>query len=247
MRKNDGRLAGILGTVIIHLVAAIIFMSFQIRLVQKTDKDIFTVEFEPAEEVVAEEKKIELPTPLVEKILAGDNEMLNIARNLANKTDQKINAADYIDMVKDEMIKNGQLGKDNYIDEAKKQPENGDEKLAYNEKEKTTEKEKPKASQELASNFKGPTRIYYDLKNRTHTYLPLPIYMCEGSGKVALSIEVNQKGIVEDVKVITEQSTTSDDCLVETALTTARSSRFNADINSPEVQKGTITYQFVAQ
>ena len=31
--------------------------------------------------------------------------MLNIARNLANKPDEKINPADYIDNVKEELIK----------------------------------------------------------------------------------------------------------------------------------------------
>ena len=31
MKKYEGKLAGILGTVIIHLIAAIIFMSFQLR------------------------------------------------------------------------------------------------------------------------------------------------------------------------------------------------------------------------
>ncbi len=56
--------------------------------------------------------------------------MLNIARNLASRNDQTINPEDYIDMVKEELIKSGQLGKDNYIDEQKKLAEQGEEKLA---------------------------------------------------------------------------------------------------------------------
>ena len=66
------------------------------------------------------DKLIELPATTVEKILQGDEEMLNIARNLANKGDPKINQADYIDMVKEELIKSGKLGRDNYIDEQKR-------------------------------------------------------------------------------------------------------------------------------
>lgn len=248
MRKNNGRLVGILGTVILHLIAAIIFMFIQVRSLQKTNAKIFTVEFEPVEEVESDEKKIELPMTSVEKILQGDNEMLNIARNLANKSVQTINPADYIDMVKEEMIKNGQLGKDNYLDEQKKLPENGEEKLAFDDKkEKDPEQDKPKASQEMAANYKGPTRIYYDLAGRTHSYLPIPIYMCEGSGKVVLSIEVDLKGIVESAKVISGESTTADECLIETAVNTALISRFNPDVNSPKSQKGTLTYHFVAQ
>jgi len=50
---------------------------------------------------------------------------------------------------------------------------NGDENLALEDKSNENKEEKPKESQEMAANYKGPTRIYYDLKNRTHTYLPI--------------------------------------------------------------------------
>ena len=99
----------------------------------------------------------------------------------------------------------------------------------------------------MAANYKGPTRIYYDLMGRIHTSLPIPIYKCQGSGKVVLSIEVNQKGVVEKAVIIANESTTTDPCLAETAVTTALISRFNSDINSPLVQTGTLSYQFVAQ
>jgi len=64
---------------------------------------------------------------------------------------------------------------------------------------------------------------------------------------VVLKIEVNQKGIVEDAGIIEAQSTTNDPCLIETALSTAKISRFNPDVNSPKTQTGTLTYHFVAQ
>ncbi len=111
----------------------------------------------------------------------------------------------------------------------------------------TAEDTKPRESQEMAANYKGPTRIYYDLEGRNHTYLPIPIYMCEGSGKVALAIAVSFKGEIEEAKVIASESTTTDQCLIETAISTALMSKFNPDVNSPKVQKGTLTYHFVAQ
>lgn len=254
MKRNNGKLVGILGTLIIHLIAGIIFMLFQVSNLHKQNEQTYAVEFAPVQEEapvpdVKKEEETKTPTT-VEKIFKGDNEMLNIARNMANKSDQKINAQDYIDMVKDEMIKNGQLGKDNYIDEQKRMKEtgNGDEKIAMeNEKPKSSKPEEPRQSQKLASNYSGPTRIYYNLAGRTHTYLPIPIYKCEGSGKVALTIEVAQKGEVISAKVLTSESTTSDPCLVETAVNAAMSSRFNGDVNAPRVQEGTLTYHFVAQ
>jgi hypothetical protein len=251
MKKHEGRLVGILGTVIIHLIAAIIFMSFQISSLHNEIQEVFQVEFVPEDATRPEnkEKLIALPATTVEKILQGDQEMLNIARNLANKGDPRINEADYIDKVKEELIKSGKLGKDNFIDEQKRAAAmQGDESIATGEKDTTRlKKDSPDKSQEMAANYKGPTRIYYDLAGRTHTYLPIPIYKCQGSGKVVMSIEVNQKGIVEKVQVLENESTTSDPCLIETAVTTAQISRFNSDINSPKTQTGTLSYQFVAQ
>jgi hypothetical protein len=249
MRKYEAKLVGILGAVIVHLIAGIIFMSFQMRSLKRDLSKEFTVEFAQVKEPVTKEKQIVLPASNIERILQGDEEMLNIARNLANKSDVKIDPADYIDQVKEELIKDGKLGTENYIDEQKRIKEmNGDEKLAYEDKNNEVNKEeKPKESQEMAANYKGPTRIYYDLKNRTHTYLPIPIYKCQGAGKVVLAIQVNQKGVVEEAQIIESESTTTDLCLIETAVSTALISHFNADLYSPKSQAGTLTYHFVAQ
>jgi hypothetical protein len=251
MKKNEGKLAGILGTVIIHLIAAIIFMSFQLTSLNREMKDIFQVEITPEEELphTMNEKKIELPGTTVEKILQGDQEMLNIARNLANKGDPKINPADIVDRVKEELIKSGKLGKDNFIDEQKRLDAMKGEETILEGKKDTIGKKTGKAdkSQEMAANYKGPTRISYNLPGRTHTYLPIPIYKCQGDGKVVLSIMVSQKGIVEKAVIIEDESTTSDPCLVEAAVSTALNSRFNSDVNSPKIQTGTLSYQFVAQ
>ncbi len=248
---NEGKMAGILGTVIIHLIAAIIFMSFQLSSLSKEMKDIFQVEITPEDELPPEkkDKQIELPGTTVEKILQGDQELLNIARNLANKGDPRINQADYIDKVKEELIKSGKLGKDNFIDEQKKlDAMKEEEKLMAHQKDTSARKiDKPDKSQEMAANYKGPTRIYYNLPGRVHTYLPIPIYKCQGDGKVVLSITVSQKGIVEKAVIIESESTTADPCLIETAVSTALDSRFNSDINFPKIQTGTLSYQFVAQ
>jgi hypothetical protein len=99
----------------------------------------------------------------------------------------------------------------------------------------------------MAANYKGPTRIYYDLQGRNHTYLPIPIYKCQGSGKIVLVIDVNQRGFVENASVVNSESTTNDDCLIETAVGTALVSRFVPNLNAPRIQKGTLTYIFVAQ
>ncbi len=250
MKKNKGKIAGILGAVIIHLIAGIIFMVVQIGTLNINE---YSREYQIALEDLSEpERKVTLQDQLgtsVEKIFQGEQEVLNIARNLANQPDVKINAEDYIDKVKEELIRSGKLGKDNYIDEQKKAKENQMEgNVSLENKEKNIrENDKPKNSQTMAANFTGPTRIYYNLPGRTHTYLPIPIYKCEGSGKAVLTIEVNPKGIVLSAKIVTAESTTNDPCLIETAISSALISRFNPDINAQKIQAGTLTYHFVAQ
>ena len=249
MKKYDRRITAILGAVIIHLIAGIIFMLFQLRSLQTTRSGEFEVEYVPEK---IQEVKLQAPEKTqttVETILNGDKEMLNIARNLANKPAEKINAADYIDRVKEELIKSGKLGTDNYIDEQKKQEDNNAEVKTDNEvvtPKKKSENKKEDAVK-MAANYQGPTRIYYDLSGRNHLYLPIPIYKCQGSGTVVMYIEVDQKGNVEKVTIIEDKSTTSDPCLVETAVNSAAISRFNSDVNAPKIQRGTLTYQFVAQ
>ena len=248
MKRRDGRLVGILGTIIVHLVAAIIFMSFKLRSVKREIRDEFVVEFmqtdSPDEDT---EDLIELPVTGIEEILRGDEEMLNIARNLANRPDIEIDPAEYIDQVREELIEKGILDPDNYIDEELR-PDNNDteENLAFEDKN-FSEKEELTESQEMAANYQGPTRIYYDLEGRNHLYLPVPVYKCPGSGKIVLSIQVNQKGIVESARIDGTQSSSSDPCLTETAVASALISRFTPDISAPKLQTGTLTFIFVAQ
>ena len=241
-------MVGVLGAVIIHLVAAIIFMSFRIHGLKREFAEEFTVEFETIPESEIEENLIELPASVLERILQGDDELLNIARNLANRPSEPIDPLEYINRVKEELIESGMLGPENYIDEQRRIKEaSGDENLAYENDRKEESQDKDADSREMAANYQGPTRIYYDLAGRNHLYLPIPIYKCRGAGKVVLKIEVNQRGIVEGASIIEAVSTAIDPCLIETALSTAKISRFNPDINAPRLQTGMLTYHFVAQ
>jgi outer membrane biosynthesis protein TonB len=250
MRTIKGKQTGILGTIIIHLIAGILFMSLQLNSLQKKIISNYEVELAPEPEpAIKKEKALEATSTTVEKVLKGDQEMLNIARNLSSKPAEKINAKDYIDKVKEELIKSGKLGADNFIDDQKKQSQSeGTENIAVR-KDTTGEKikTKPGQSTEMAANYKGPTRIYYDLIGRNHLYLPIPIYKCQGSGKVVLTIEVDQNGTVQRAQIAERESTVTDPCLIETAINTALESRFNPDAAAPKIQIGSLTYMFVAQ
>ncbi|MHA7942748.1 energy transducer TonB [Formosa sp. 3Alg 14/1] len=84
--------------------------------------------------------------------------------------------------------------------------------------------------------------MHYSLKDRTHVYLPTPIYLCEASGKVVINITVNTTGDVVDTYVNTS-STTKNECLIDSALEYAKKARFSTDASKPS-QIGSITFYF---
>ncbi len=254
MRRNNGKIVGILGTAIIHLTAAIIFMSYKLGELKTKEKEIekFEIEFAAVEERMEQPPVVPADNPsavTVENVLRNDPEMLNIARNLAARGEEKIDPQEYIDKVKDELIQSGKLGADNFMDSRGQGYQQAEgEEIAMDEKDKADEnQEKASEAEKMAANFRGPTRIYYELTGRNHIYLPIPIYKCEGSGKVVLVIEVNQRGYVEHATLAQAESTATDECLVETAIGTALRSRFESNLDAPKIQKGLLTYIFVAQ
>jgi len=84
--------------------------------------------------------------------------------------------------------------------------------------------------------------MHYSLVNRTHAYLPTPIYLCEEGGKIIINITVNASGLVTQAQV-NASSTSRNDCLKEHALNYAKDARFSADASKPS-QIGTITFYF---
>jgi hypothetical protein len=258
MEKTDGRLVGIFGTVIIHLIVGIIIMAFKISELHVKanlilDLELLT-EFENRNNNSNNEelRLHEASGTTIERALQGDAELINIARNLARTPDATISREDYIDMVKDELIRSGQLGADNYIDQQRGNGRSSNNENFVPVSSSTTtvpvrNETRETSDREVATvNYRGPTRIEYDLGGREHTYIHTPIYKCQGAGIITLRIEVNQRGNVEKATVLTRESST-DLCLVETAISSALASRFSSDINAPKIQTGTLMFQFVAQ
>lgn len=84
--------------------------------------------------------------------------------------------------------------------------------------------------------------MHYSLVNRTHEFLPTPIYLCEEGGKIVVNITVNAAGLVTD-SYVNASSTSSNECLKDHALAYANDARFNSD-SSKSSQIGTITFYF---
>lgn len=95
------------------------------------------------------------------------------------------------------------------------------------------------------SSLNRNSSVSYSLKGRKDQYLPPPVYLCAENGKIVINISVNSSGAVTDTSVNKSASTSTNECLIDSAMEYARDARFSATSNANQI--GTITYIFVGK
>lgn len=110
--------------------------------------------------------------------------------------------------------------------------------------ETSLKKETGKKKSSKGSNRK--TTISYSLKDRKALKLPNPVYTCEGGGKIVISIEVSTLGHILSATYNKGLSTTTNGCLIDSALEYANLARFTT-LAGKNGQLGTISYNFPGQ
>ena len=228
----EENITGILGTIIFHLVLLNVFFFIQLNSL-KSEKHIeFEIEFE------------ELPEE--EELLPKDEKQEFIEEELSNLTgEMQSNIA--VNKANRELAE--EISSENFEKEVMKEL-NMDELFPNNEADidipipdNKEQENKPAGQKE----YSGPTNVSFYLENRNDRYMHIPVYQCEGGGTVKLNIIVDQRGYVVNASVDASASDANSECLEQAALDAANRSRFNTDYNAPNRQKGTVTYQFVAQ
>lgn len=225
-------ITGILGTVSLHLLVLIIFLVARLDKVHEKYPEKMVIEFDDQTYKTLEQLMQENKAENSEVKPLTQEAVKNIAVNTANQLEEKISTEKYIDQLKEELNIN-----DNNVQNNKSL---GDEPIVQNEK---PVQNKPVENKDMY--YKGPTRIKFFLEGRTGRYINIPVYKCQGSGKVVVDIVVNQQGEVISTSVAS--ANTSEECIIKTALESAGISLFNIDLNAEPRQKGTISYEFVAQ
>jgi len=229
---------GILGTVAFHLVLIVIFLIIKISTEKSRIENLIMVDFD--DELIEEQMESEVPDPEFEERLASylEESRLNVPVNLSRKIDQEISTEKYV----------SELEKDidaNRPEEMKELQERLKELEDLEQEEIIMEAEdKEQTPPEF---YEGPTNIVYDLKDRYHLRLPVPVYKCQGAGFIEVKIAVDQRGRVVQVEIEKPGDTANEICLEEAARNAALKTRFNADYNAKVRQVGTIAYHFIAQ
>jgi len=236
---------GILTTIVIHLMLVTLFMVIRFGVMKKKEKQEVFIDFvDPTIMEKAIEQKKQEVKKLSEKQFIKDLQKEYSIKNVAvNEADQD-GKPEVDKMVKD--IKSELNIKDNKpADRINPQP-----KIEELKKKDAVTEKKPEYTENAKGErtfVKGATTTTYYLKGRMHVYIPIPVYQCQGSGKVVMDIVVNQNGYVINATVNKAESQITEECLIEAANRAAYTTRFNASNTAPEKEQGRITYLFIAQ
>ena len=229
---------GFYTTVIFHLVVLIIFLLTAIHGVV-SEETSFVLDFSKLEELERIEKQEELKSQASKEIddLLSGRTSTSAYRNVAvDRSSQPL---------KDDRFKNP----NQVYDEARELQRKLDASRAAAMREQGVD-DVTSSGNNLpdsdAPQYKGPSVISYSLDGRKAISLPVPAYKCMGGGDVSVQITVNRKGYVVSAAVI-ESVSSSDECLVRSAVAAAKRSRFRASASAADKQVGEIVYRFIAQ
>lgn len=90
----------------------------------------------------------------------------------------------------------------------------------------------------------GSNSPTFDLGGRNALSLPHPVYDIQAEGRVVVEVTVDKSGKVINAVAGRPGSTTLDATLLRIAREAALKAKFNTSSDAPEIQKGTITYNF---
>ncbi|MFC2120041.1 hypothetical protein ACFLTI_00430 [Bacteroidota bacterium] len=227
---------GILGTMAIHMILVLIFLLIQIRIMQKVPETGLLFEF------VTEE--IDFPIEENDKQNKDEENRRNIAVNQYEIDNDQIIDYSYNYNYNEEEIE--RIAEENVQKVIDENPLTQPPELSDFADLSIIQDEVKQNETDSSKTYKGPTNIYYNLENRQLTYLAIPVYKCEGGGKITVEIKVNKRGHVINARVISGDAI-KNQCLVIAAQDAASRTTFNQDAYALNRQTGTITYNFIAQ
>lgn len=232
---------GVMGTLVFHILLVGLFLVAEMDLKREMTESAIIIEF-PVEEFIEQE-------------VPEDPEQDNMSQDMTSLPSSRTNMPSSASSVE-----RRQASRESFFDESyQKEIENARNLVA--DVNKQLLKEIPDLSKirmpeavsegmdpDSISNiiYSGDSNIEYQLDNRYHLRLPIPIYLAKGGGTVMVDISVNRQGRVVEA-VPRRNPSVKDEQIYLYAQAAAQRTTFNQDQSAPNPQKGTIRYTFIAQ
>ena len=230
---------GVMGTLVFHILLVAGFLVAELNLNVKIEKE------EPIllDFAVPEEKE-KIPEP--EK-----KQDFNATSDQSNNNEQNAGSNRAVnDAQKKDKFFDASYNRD--IEEAQKMVADVNKQLSkkappvkkFEMPEANTEGQDPDSIKNII--YSGKSNIHYSLENRFHVRLPIPVYLAKGGGLITVDIQVDRSGKVIKAEARPTKNI-NDPMLPIYATQAADRTLFNSESKAPAVQRGTITYKFVAQ
>lgn len=237
---------GLLVTVLIYLIGAILFISY--RIVLNTPLQPVTyIELVDPEQPEPEQPKPEEPKPNIEQL---EQQQFEKVMNRRSNENAKLDAGlkDNSKSSASEVYKEAERVQEQ-LNAGKSAYEKGLAEIEASAKKsktppQTSNNPDGKSEKRERNKVQGNVVVSYNLPGRTDIFLHVPAYQCKGGGRVVIDITVNRNGRVT-AATVSKETASADDCMREMATQSALASSF--DTSTQDKQKGTITYTFVAQ
>ncbi len=241
IKKN---LRGIIGTLMFHMFLLIVFLLVKIQGFKKTiDLDVTFDYTQPVQEplVIDNSRLSPAEQAYLDRLLAQAGNVSNRASNVSEKLDKEISTDNFVDEYLKELD-------DQRSEEWRKQQEEIQNRLNQPDYVPPVFNESKEIEMD---DYSGPSNISYEFLEapfkRYKTYLPVPVYKCQGEGKVYVDVAVDQYGKVISAEANLRQDYPDKDCLIEVARNYALKTRFDINLRAPKYQKARIVYNFIPQ
>lgn len=237
---------GVVGTLVLHTLVLLTLASRQLRT-EPTEEEFSELRVEMAPPMTEDEfRELEqqlaegLPAKAFEEVKATSSNITaerTVAQRLDAGTRQRIESG-----VEEELRALEQAEFDRLAEERR---ERGEEIEMPELDPSKWDKANYMEQAEEPVKVEGATAVWHDLKDRAERRIHIPAYLCTGQGQVVIRVAVDADGRVRRAEPDVARSTTSDDCMVEHALSSAREARFAPSANTD--QQGAIYYLFMPQ
>ena len=222
----------IIGTLLIHVLIFVWLniQSVSFYVIKPKEKTVATIDY----------RDFEINKLEIKKNLNEEKKVIEIS-NVASNFDQEkpLNASEK-EQLKNEVIKDLEKFEESQFNELEK---DNPSLILKNEDEEKDKNEIINKSVE-----KKTTAIAkYLVEGRHMVYQKIPSYLCNAYGTVKIDIKVNQKGLVTDCKINSENTNTKNECLLKNALDYTKKWRFNSNFNQNYKVSGWIEFVYLPQ
>lgn len=235
----------ILYTLIIHLVVLIVLVFVKVQGLKHDSELGIKLEFEDRtlESMLEERKDMEeVPAEWLEQLMRQRELSSNRAVNLnaENKFSEDISTDDYVKDLLEQIEEARDMEDREKMEELQAILASADyvPPVAGNEEDERGE-------------YSGPTTITFEFLeepiSRGKVRLSIPVYRCQGSGRVRVQVAVSPDGSVREAQVLEPIEGSDRVCFSDAALAAALSSQFRIELSAPSKHRAVITYTFIAQ